>query len=102
LSCGRGVDLVQSSIDDLRQRAGQIVKIPRRKSSRFRLEAGSAGVAGALAIVTLVWRDWIELVFGVDPDHGNGSVEWLFVAGLLAVAVALGGLAVVELRQAAV
>jgi len=23
----------------------------------------------------LVWKDWIEVVFGVDPDAGNGSFE---------------------------
>jgi hypothetical protein len=40
-------------------------------------------------------------VFGVDPDGGNGSVEWLFVAVLLAAGLTLGGLAVSELRRLA-
>lgn len=59
-------------------------------SLRVRLEAAIAVLAGALGILTLVWRDWIESVTGWDPDHHNSSAEWLVVAVLLAVAVAMG------------
>jgi hypothetical protein len=45
-------------------------------------------LTGGLALVTLIWRDWIEAVFHVDPDHGNGSVEWLVVMTLAIVSVA--------------
>ena len=31
------------------------------------------------------WHDWIEIIFGVDPDQGNGSAEWLVVVILLIV-----------------
>jgi hypothetical protein len=72
-----------------------------RRPVRFWLEAGLAGVAGVLAVVTLLWRDWIELVFGVDPDGGNGSVEWLVVAVLLGAALAFGGLAAIDFRRLA-
>ena len=47
-------------------------------------------LAGALGIVTVFWHDWIEALTGWDPDHHNGSAEWLIVAVLLAVAVAMG------------
>jgi len=57
--------------------------------TRFRIEALAACAAALLAAVTLVWRDWIELVFRVDPDHGNGSVEWAAVGVLALVALAL-------------
>lgn len=57
---------------------------------RARLEAAIAVLAGALGFLTLVWRDWIESLTGWDPDHHNGSAEWILVAGLLAVAVAMG------------
>jgi len=53
-----------------------------------------------LGVVTLFWRDWIEAVFGVDPDHGNGSAEWLAVAGLFVLAGMLGVSARFEWRRA--
>jgi hypothetical protein len=57
---------------------------------RVRLEAAIAVLAGALGILTLFWRDWIEALTGWDPDHHNGSAEWLVVAVLLAVAAVMG------------
>lgn len=55
----------------------------------FWIESALAEVSAALAVVTLVWRDWLEWTFGVDPDQHSGSAEWLIVAVLLTVAVAL-------------
>ncbi len=46
--------------------------------------------AGVLGILTIFWHDWIEAATGWDPDHHNGAAEWIVVAGLLAVAVAMG------------
>jgi hypothetical protein len=42
----------------------------------------------AIFVATVFWPDWIELVFGANPDGGNGQSEWTIVAtsGLLAVA----------------
>jgi hypothetical protein len=42
---------------------------------QFWAEAGGAALTAALLVLTLIARDWIELVFGVDPDHGDGSLE---------------------------
>jgi hypothetical protein len=61
------------------------------------LAAGSA----LLFALTLVTREWIEIVFRVDPDRGSGAVEWIIAAGLLAVATASGWLARTEHRQRA-
>ena len=44
----------------------------RELRGRFWVEAGLALISGALVVITLVWRDWIEIVFGIDPDEGNG------------------------------
>lgn len=66
---------------------------------RLTCEAVVGGIAAVLGILTLFWRDWIEMIFGVDPDNYNGSFEWLVVAVLLIVAVSLGALARADLRR---
>lgn len=60
-----------------------------RQRRRFYVEVVIAAVAGLLGIVTVFWRDWIELS-GWDPDHHNGSAEWFIVIGLLLIAVVVG------------
>ena len=67
---------------------------------RFWLETGLAIVTGILFIITLVRRDWIEIVFNVDPDNRNGSLEWLIVGVLLVVTITLFTLASFEWRRA--
>ena len=57
---------------------------------RVRLEMAVALCAGILGILTIFWHDWIEALTGWDPDQHNGSVEWIVVVGLLAVAVTVG------------
>jgi hypothetical protein len=52
-------------------------------------EVALAVVAAGLAILTLVSRDWIELIFGIDPDGGSGALEWAIVAGAAVGALAL-------------
>ncbi len=54
---------------------------------RFWVELAVAVVSVFLVLLTLVWRDWIEEVFGVDPDHGNGSLEWLIAVAFVAAAI---------------
>ena len=66
---------------------------------RFWPEAALAVTSAVLALVTMVWKDWIEIVFGVDPDGGSGALEWAIVAGLLLLAVASGALARAELLR---
>jgi hypothetical protein len=46
---------------------------------RLRLEVGLAILSVLLFFATLLWPEWIEIVFGVDPDFGNGSLEWLIM-----------------------
>jgi len=42
--------------------------------------------------------NWIEVVFGIDPDAGNGSVEWFFVVGLGAATIVFLAVAGFEWR----
>jgi len=74
---------------------------PMRKALRwyFWLETVMAIATGILFVITLVQRDWIEIVFGVDPDQGNGSLEWLIVGALLVVSITLFTLASYEWRR---
>jgi hypothetical protein len=66
---------------------------------RFWAEAGLAFLCCFLAVLTVFSHDWIETIFGVDPDHGSGSVEWLVVAGLLVAGVLVSAAARVEWRR---
>ncbi len=67
---------------------------------RFWIETFLASATGVVAIVTLFWHDWIETVFGTDPDKGSGSAEWLVVAVLMIITVTLGVAARLEWRRA--
>jgi DMSO/TMAO reductase YedYZ heme-binding membrane subunit len=70
--------------------------------ARFWLECALASVCGLLAVVTLVWRDWIEVRTGLDPDHHSGALEWAILAVLLVQFVVITGAARVEWRRARV
>lgn len=67
---------------------------------RFYTEAALAVATFVLAVVTLINQEWIEAVFGVDPDHGNGSLEWIMVGVLAVATVVFGLLAFSERRRA--
>ena len=54
---------------------------------RARVELIVAIALTALAVLTIVWPDWIEGVFGYDPDHGSGAVE---AAIIVVLALAAG------------
>lgn len=46
-------------------------------------------VSGLLGLLTLMWRDWIE-VLGWEPDGGSGMAEWAVVAVFFVTAGVLG------------
>ena len=66
---------------------------------RFWLETGVAIATGIILVITLVRRDWIEVVFGIDPDNRSGTLEWLIIAALLVVTITLVTLASYEWRR---
>lgn len=59
----------------------------RRVRRRFYIESGLTVASLLLLVVTLINQEWIEAVFGIDPDGGDGSLEWLVVAILAVVTV---------------
>jgi tetrahydromethanopterin S-methyltransferase subunit E len=68
---------------------------------RFYPETVLGLVTGILFVVTLLNHAWIEAFFHVDPDRGQGWMEWLIVGGLLVVALVMSALARYEWRRAA-
>lgn len=67
---------------------------------RFWLETVMAIVTGIVFVITLIRNDWIEIVFGVDPDSNSGSLEKFIVVALLVVTITLFALASYEWRKA--
>jgi hypothetical protein len=56
---------------------------------RFWIEVALAVLAVGLAVLTLITREWIELLFGIDPDQGSGALEWAIVIALFVASLAL-------------
>jgi hypothetical protein len=67
-------------------------------SRLYRIETTFAALSGVLGVLTFFWHDWLE-VTGWDPDHHNGSVEWIIAIVLIAVGITLGALARREHRR---
>lgn len=71
----------------------------RRLRRRFWLEAFLGLLAALLAAMTLLWHDWAEVLFGIDPDQGNGSFEFLVTIGAVALFAAFALAARFEWRR---
>lgn len=54
--------------------------------------------AGALA-ATLIWPQWIEVLFAIEPDHGDGSSEWGFALVLVAITFVAFAATIRDLRR---
>jgi hypothetical protein len=71
-----------------------------RQVARYRIEFTLAIVSAFLFVLTLVTREWIEIVFGVEPDGGSGALEWGITFAFLLAAVSLFVLARRDRRRA--
>ncbi|HTQ19586.1 hypothetical protein [Mycobacterium sp.] len=72
----------------------------RKARVRFWIEVILAAVTAALLLLTLISREWIEEVFGVEPDAGSGALEWAIVVALAVATVAFSLLARAEWKRA--
>ena len=73
----------------------------RKARMRFWIEVVLAAVTAALLLLTLISREWIEEVFGVEPDAGSGALEWAIVIALAVAMVAFSLLARAEWKRGA-
>jgi hypothetical protein len=46
-----------------------------------------AVLTGMLSILSMIWPQWIELIFGLSPDGGDGSLEGLIVLFLFMLTI---------------
>jgi hypothetical protein len=69
------------------------IRVPADWRVRVWSESALACLSALLALTTLLWRDWIEIVFHVDPDRGSGALEWAVVGACVAMSVAFIALA---------
>jgi hypothetical protein len=56
-------------------------------------------VSGILSVITPIWPDWIELIFGADPDGYDGFMEWAIVTCLVTITAVLSFVAAGEWRR---
>ena len=64
-----------------------------RLKTRMTIE-GLLGLASlALAVLTVVNKEWIEGLTGLEPDAGSGALEWGIVIAFGLAAVLLGRMA---------
>lgn len=57
----------------------------RKMRQVFWWEVAGAVLSAGLLVATLINREWIEVVFRIDPDGGSGTLEWAIVVILAAL-----------------
>jgi hypothetical protein len=58
----------------------------------FIAEVCACLASAIVTVLTLLVPQWIEVLFGVDPDHGDGLLEWLIAGAFALATVVLGTL----------
>jgi hypothetical protein len=56
--------------------------------TRFWVEVALCIASGALTALTITWTDWIERIFGIEPDGRDGSTEWALVLAFAGLTIA--------------
>ena len=71
----------------------------RQLQRRLWLKTFIGAGTGVLSVVTPIWPDWIEAISGWDPDHHDGSAEWMIVTALLLVTATMLAMVAREWQQ---
>jgi phosphate/sulfate permease len=66
--------------------------------TRFWIEAALTTASACALVTTLLWRRWIETIFTIDPDRGNGALEWAITLALTATSLTAALLTGAHLR----
>jgi hypothetical protein len=74
--------------------------MPDMLRTRFWFESALALASAALLALTAAWPDWIERIVGVEPDGGDGSLEWGLALALVLLTIAASSVAGLEWRRA--
>lgn len=61
--------------------------------SVFWVESVLGSITALLTVVTLLWHDWFEQLFGFDPDLHSGFYEWQLISALCIATTLLAALA---------
>jgi hypothetical protein len=69
---------------------------------RFWVESVATCLTAVLFVLTLISKEWIEILFRVDPDEGSGALEIALLILCAGVACVSGMLAHRDWRRAAV
>ena len=69
-------------------------------STRFWVEAILCACSAISFAGSLIWPQWIEAIFEVSPDQGDGSAEWGIALAFLVATIILSWLARTEWRRA--
>jgi hypothetical protein len=60
-----------------------------RPALRFWIECALGALSAIVLVMTVATPDWIERIFGLEPDAGDGSTEWGWAISLALVTLAL-------------
>jgi hypothetical protein len=66
---------------------------PKMRRRRFWIESIGACVTALVTVLTLLSREWLAVIFHVDPDRHSGALEVTLVVASAAATLALAGAA---------
>ena len=92
--------MVRPRVTDRWRRSATMRLMKPHLRQRFWIESALSIASAALFVITLLWKDWIEIVLRVDPDAGSGALEWAIVAVAVWSTLGFAALARSEWRRA--